>query len=101
MRRTLLLLPLAVAACAQDSGLAKGESDDFSSAPSTSSEGDADTDADVDAEDTAPPEEEDNFLALAPAATDSYVFVANPTRDTVTRIAVPGLQVDTRTVQVA
>ena len=47
---------------------------------------------------TPPPEQEDDFLALAPAATDAYVFVANPDRATVTRISVPGLQVETRAV---
>ncbi len=38
-----------------------------------------------------PPEEEDDFLSLAPAATDAYVFIANPARDTVTRVSVPSL----------
>jgi len=47
---------------------------------------------------TPPPEQEDDLLALAPASTDAYVFVANPSRDTVTRIAVPSLQVETRAV---
>lgn len=49
-------------------------------------------------EDSAPPESEGDFLKLAPAATDAYVFVANPDRNTVTRIAVPSLAVDTRDV---
>ncbi len=44
------------------------------------------------------PEEEDDFLALDPAPTDAYVFVANPARDTVTRISVPGLAVITAQV---
>ena len=48
---------------------------------------DADADSDADADDTAS-ESEDDYLRLAPAATDQYVFVANPDRDTVTRIAV-------------
>lgn len=42
-----------------------------------------------------PPEQEDDFLKLAPAATDAYVFVANPSRDTVSRISVPSLEVIT------
>ena len=41
------------------------------------------------------PEQEDDFLSLRPAPTDAYVFVANPARDTVTRIAVPSLAVIT------
>ena len=37
------------------------------------------------------PEVEDDLLALKPATTPEYVFVANPDRNTVTRISVPGL----------
>jgi len=37
-------------------------------------------------------EEEDDFLRMDPAATDAYVFVANATRDSVTRISVPSLE---------
>jgi DNA-binding beta-propeller fold protein YncE len=47
---------------------------------------------------TAPPEDEESFLALLPAATDAYVFVANPDRDTVTRVSVPSLSVITAPV---
>lgn len=65
---------------------AREGSDTASAAPSD----DGDYDAD-DTGDDAPPEEEDDFLALAPAATDAYVFIANPSRDTVTRVAVPSL----------
>jgi len=42
-----------------------------------------------------PPESEDAFAMLPPASTDAYVFVANPERDTVTRVAVPALEVIT------
>ncbi len=38
-------------------------------------------------------EVEDDFLALRPAQTDRYLFVANPTRGTVTRVAVDTLEV--------
>jgi len=37
-------------------------------------------------DDDGEPEVEDDFLALRPAETDKYVFVANPNRGTVTRI---------------
>jgi len=47
---------------------------------------------------TAPPEHEDDFLRLLPAQTDKFVFVANPDRDTVTRIDVNTLHVDTTSV---
>ncbi|MFZ5477841.1 MAG: hypothetical protein ACOZNI_13790 [Myxococcota bacterium] len=94
------LLPLVVlAGCAADMELSKAD-DDLDEAPSDSgawADADVDTDADADA-DTEPPEEEDDYLALAPAATSAYVFVANPTRDTVTRISVPSLAVLTAEV---
>jgi DNA-binding beta-propeller fold protein YncE len=48
--------------------------------------------------DTAPPEQEESFLSLLPAATNAYVFVANPDRDTVTRVSVPSLSVITAPV---
>ncbi|MFZ5477844.1 MAG: hypothetical protein ACOZNI_13805, partial [Myxococcota bacterium] len=54
--------------------------------PADDADADTDADADADADSGGPPEEEDDYLALAPAATSAYVFVANPTRDTVTRI---------------
>ena len=57
------------------------------------SEADADTDPDDDTEWES--ETEQDFLMLAPATTDAYVFVANPDRDTVTRVAVPSLEVIT------
>ncbi|MFK7929829.1 MAG: YncE family protein [Myxococcota bacterium] len=44
------------------------------------------------------PETEDDFLALAPSETDIYVFIANPARNTVTRIDV--FTMDVRTIGV-
>jgi len=67
-------------------------------------EADADVDADADndgtgaADDTSPPEQEDDFIALRPAQTDVYVFIANPTRGTVTRVNVYTLEVLTTQV---
>ena len=55
----------------------------------------ADTDTDTDADSDPPSEDESDYLKLAPAATDKYVFVANPDRDTLTRIAVAELEVKT------
>jgi DNA-binding beta-propeller fold protein YncE len=49
-------------------------------------------------EDGYEPEVEDDLLALKPATTPEYVFVANPERNTVTRISVPGLAVITAEV---
>ena len=45
-----------------------------------------------------PPPEQERDLLLSPAQTDVYVFVANPDRNTVTRIDVATLRVDTTSV---
>ncbi len=74
----------------------QGGSDRLSSDTGGASESDADADADAD--DDAPPETETDYLKLAPAATDAYVFVASPERDTVTRIDVASLAVVTAKV---
>ena len=66
-------------------------------------ESDADSDSDSDSDtdtDLGSEEEQDDFLKLEPAATDAYVFVVNSTRNTLSRIAVPGLDVRTTTVGV-
>ena len=49
-------------------------------------------------DDNYAPEEEQSLVALKPAATSSYLFVANRDRGTVTRITVPGLAVVTTEV---
>ncbi len=88
---------LLLSACMSiDNGLLQS---DEAGAPSDTAdyEGDADTDADSDADDGGS-EQEDPYFRLPPAATESYVFIANPDRDTVTRIQVPELVVDTREV---
>lgn len=46
------------------------------------------------------PEEEDAYSVLPPATTDAYVFVANPDRNTVTRVTVGDLSVITAEVGV-
>lgn len=100
MMRSLPLSLLALAAC-QEYGLggAKESSDDRGSYYDYDST-DAGPPSDGEASSTATtePESEEDFLKLEPAATDAYVFVANPDRATVTRISVPGLQVETRAV---
>lgn len=45
-----------------------------------------------------PPEEESQFFSLPPASSDVYVFIANPDRDTLTRVDANTLEV--RTVRV-
>ncbi len=56
--------------------------------------------------DSGQPEVEDDFFSLAPSATTAWLFIANPDRDTLTRVAIPALQVVTvkvgdRPIQVA
>jgi len=43
----------------------------------------------------APPEEEDDFVTVAPSAADVVVFIANPNRDTVTKVHVLTRQIGT------
>jgi hypothetical protein len=57
-----------------------------------------DGDDDDDDTDTTPPPETERSLLRSPAQTDIYVFVANPDRDTVTRVNVDTLAVDTTAV---
>lgn len=88
MRPLGIVTLLALVGCSDTSLMSKGEDaayDDtgyYGAAPSDTADADGDG---------APPEEEDDFLSLAPAATDAYVFIANPTRGTVTRVSVPSL----------
>lgn len=91
MLRFSLPLALLLAGC-DDYNLGDAAKQSFESDDTGDYASDADTDVDADTDD-GPPEEEDDFLSLAPSATDAYVFVANPTRDTVTRISVPSLEV--------
>jgi hypothetical protein len=82
------------------SGNAKGETD-MEEAPAYDTGwggGDGDWAADTADMDDAPPEEEEDTLRLLPAGTDAYVFIANPDRDTVTRVAVPSLEARTTAV---
>ncbi len=58
---------------------------------------DSDTDSDSDT-DTMPPETESDFFSLAPAPAPDFVMIANPERDTVTKVTVPELEVTTAPV---
>ena len=90
-----ILFPLmaALVGCAADFAMKSDESD--TGAPAGDYDADADSDADSDSDTDYGSETEDDFLMLAPATTDKYVFIANPERDTVTRVAVPDLTVIT------
>ena len=98
MNRTVsfpLLLLMSPIGCSQDNALKSAGEADSGSAYDAHADTDADADDDAD---TGGSEQEDPYFRLPPAATESYVFVANPDRDTVTRIQVPELIVDTREV---
>ena len=58
------------------------------------------SDAGNEADDGLGSENESDFMSLRPATTNVYVFVANPERNTVTRIKVPELEVLTAEVGV-
>lgn len=96
MRLIPLSLFFGLAGCA-DYNLSKATSDNEAAGAwdSGSYDADADTDADSDTDADGPSEDESDYLRLAPAATDQYVFVANPDRDTLTRVAVSTLEVRT------
>lgn len=96
VHRSHVTLLVLLAACSSDNSL-KGSADQADTGFDFDA-GDADADTDADADDTGGSETEDPYFKLPPAATESYVFVANPDRDTVTRIKVPELSVDTRDV---
>ncbi len=93
------VLPLTLMGCADfelassDEGGARGDTGNYAPGDGAGSDDGSDG-SDYE------PEEEDDFLTLPPATTDAYVFVANPNRDTVTRIAVPSLGVITAEVGV-
>ncbi len=82
------LVLLVLAGCYSMAG-AKSDTGDWG-APA-----EADSDVDADADTDWGSETEEDFLMLPPATTDRYVFVANPERDTLTRVAVPSLEVIT------
>ena len=101
MRLSLILLALAVPAsgCAEMSLSRSGgayDDDDYDEAPYGDDDDAAgDNDGAADDDDTPPPEEEDDFLGTEPRGTDVYVFVANPGRDTVSKIHATTREVET------
>ncbi len=82
-------------ACSDMSFAPNAKSDEDGAWDTGYAEADGDADWDDDTDTDYGSEQEDDFLMLAPATTDLYVFVANPDRDTVTRVAVPSLDVIT------
>lgn len=82
------LAPVALSACAAEGAFAPmplaHDDADTGWAPSPAPPGD-----------DLPPETEDPFFALPPASSDVYVFIANPHRDTLTRVHASTLEVRT------
>ncbi len=99
MKRSLMIfLPTLCIGC-EDYALATSDDE---SADSSALQGASSPEAADDADgggaaetSTWEPEVEDDFLALHPAATNIHVFVANPARNTVTRVSVSDLSVIT------
>ncbi len=89
----LLLLPLA--GCSEYNMSEPTSARDAGSAEDAAPADGGDYADTGDADEDGPSEEESDYLRLAPAATDQYVFVANPDRDTLTRVAVSTLEVRT------
>jgi YVTN family beta-propeller protein len=79
----ILLVAWSVAGCPPSSA------DDDDSMVYDDDDGADDDDA------TLPPEDEIDFLVTEPTGTDRYLFVANPARDSISRIDVQTRQVDT------
>ncbi len=99
MKRTLSLFLIPSLAACSDYAMREGDAA-FDTGPGGSWDndgGDGASAGDGGAGETEP-EVEDSFFAMSPAATTAYLFVANPDRDTVTRVAVPSLQVITAEV---
>jgi len=92
MRAAIFALPMFSIACGGSSNAASYA--DSGAWYQTSTAFDASAPSSTGSTDGAPEVEED-FLALRPAQTDQYVFVANPSRNTVTRINLLDQQVRT------
>jgi len=96
MMRCLLLLGLLPAFLALVACKASSKAIGYDTAVGIDPDGDYTGDDD----DSSTGEIEDDFLTLPPAQTDVYVFVANPSRNTVSRINVETLEVRTTEVGV-
>jgi DNA-binding beta-propeller fold protein YncE len=93
------LFALAAAGTVGCSAADYGDSGGWSATAADYDEGGSLADDDADVDEYAP-EEEDAYSVLPPATTDAFVFVANPDRNTVTRVSVADLSVITAEVGV-
>jgi DNA-binding beta-propeller fold protein YncE len=85
-------------ACSDSSYEMKADSGYATAGDYAGGEGEGESEA-ADSDEYAP-EAEDAYATLPPATTDAYVFVANPDRNTVTRVSVSDLSVITTEVGV-
>ena len=92
-----VLTPLCLLAACADTGMSF-DAGSYATGATSSDAAPGDDDDDGDDGTSTPGEVEDDLLALPPAQTERFVFVANPDRDTVTRIDVRSLAVDTTAV---
>jgi DNA-binding beta-propeller fold protein YncE len=88
----LALMGLSLSGCSAELGMSSKSDADEAYYDTGGFNGDDDDD---DQDDYPPPEDEDDEALLAPAQTDVYVFIANPDRDTLTRVGVTSLDVTT------
>ena len=96
MRPLLPLIALAATGCSDMEMSSKQGYDDYG--PEDADTGywyGGETSEEPNTDDDLGSEVENDFLRLVPATTDKYVFVANPARNTVTRVSVPSLDVIT------
>lgn len=97
MRFTSWVLLASLSGCSADYAMGPGDRNDTAS-NGTDDDGAGGGGGGGGLDTGAPSENEDDRLSLRPAQTDVYVFVANPDRDTVTRINV--LTQEVKTVKV-
>ena len=101
MRATPILALLALSACSSYENSMYADAADSGWAGAWDDTGSSEYDPNDDGDDTdLGSETEDDFLKLSPTATQAYVFVVNSSRNTVSRISVPSLDVLTTEVGV-
>lgn len=98
MRFSSLCVWLALGGCGADSFIGGGSTRDDTSTPNVPGDGAGGGGGGGAGGTGLPSEDETDRLSLRPAQTDVYVFVANPDRDTVTRINVLTQEVKTVSV---
>ena len=94
----IALLIGSAAGCSADNGFGadeRGYNDSSSDQSDTAYYGAPGSENDDDGDGLGESEKENDFLAYLPAQTDIFVFIANPARDTLTRVNVNTLAVDT------